>query len=111
MWVLVTEHRDGQRGSAVASLTGHKTFKGLTDEILAWQMERCGAGTAPLKIGTVAIMNKKILAAGVAFWLLAATGCSGSGSEDDSPPPAGGINGPAIVDPDAEIGSVNDSGD
>ncbi|WP_395152911.1 hypothetical protein [Ilumatobacter sp.] len=55
-------------------------------------------------------MKKKVLAAGVVFSLLVATGCSGSDA-DDSPPPAGGINGPAIVDPNAEIGPANDSGD
>ena len=51
-------------------------------------------------------MKKTVIVAGVAFSLLAATGCS---EEPDSPPPAGGINGPAIVDPDAQIGPANDS--
>lgn len=73
--------------------------------------DRYGAGAASLKIGTVAIMKRKVLAAGVILSLLVASGCSGSDAEDDSPPPAGGINGPAIVDPDAKIGPADDSGD
>jgi hypothetical protein len=56
-------------------------------------------------------MKKKVRAAGIVLSLLAASGCSGSEAEDDSPPPAGGINGPAIVDPNVEIGPANDSGD
>ncbi|MDA3031055.1 MAG: hypothetical protein O3B90_01850 [Actinomycetota bacterium] len=51
-------------------------------------------------------MNKTVVAVGFVFASLAAVGCSGNG---DSPQPAGGINGPAIVDPDAEIGPANDS--
>jgi hypothetical protein len=51
-------------------------------------------------------MKKSVVSAGVAFSLLAATGCGGG---SDSPPPVGGINGPAIVDPDVEIDSVDNS--
>ena len=51
-------------------------------------------------------MKKSVICAGVVFSLLAATGCSGG---NDLPPPAGGINGPAIVDPDAEIGPPDNS--
>jgi hypothetical protein len=55
---------------------------------------------------TLTAMNKTVVAVGFVFASLAAVGCSGNG---DSPQPAGGINGPAIVDPDAEIGPANDS--
>jgi hypothetical protein len=56
-------------------------------------------------------MKKIVTAASVVVSLFAVAGCIGSEAEDDSPPPAGGINGPAIVDPNVEIGPANDSGD
>jgi hypothetical protein len=51
-------------------------------------------------------MKKSVISAGVVLSLLAVTGCGGG---NDSPPPAGGINGPAIVDPDVEIGPADNS--
>lgn len=72
--------------------------------------DRGSESVALLKICTVGRMKKIVTAASVVVSLFAVTGCIGSDVENDSPPPAGGINGPAIVDPDVEIGPVDDPG-